>query len=305
LPAIWLVAAEPETHHNAFATFLHLQERPTNMGVHPTALVADEAELGENTQIGPYCLVGPGVRLGQGCRLLSHVVIEGDTWLGDRCVVYPQAVLGTTPQDKKLQENPKPAKLRIGADNQIREHVTIHGGTPHGAGVTSIGDHNMFLAGSHVGHDAIIGDDVVFTNGAMAAGHTEIQDRAILGAMVGIHQFARVGQHAMIGAGAMLSKDAPPYALVQGDRARLVSVNVVGLRRAGFPSEQIAIVKHAYRGLFWTAGTLQERVAHTQALGKEHPEVQVILDFIAGSRRGLLMPRRRHEAREGEYLQEG
>jgi UDP-N-acetylglucosamine acyltransferase len=275
------------------------------MGVHPTALVADEAEIGEGVEVGPYCLVGPMVHLARGCRLMSHVVIDGDTWLGRDCVVYPQAVLGTTPQDKKLQDNPEPSKLRIGDSNQIREHVTIHGGTPHGIGVTSIGDHNMFLAGSHVGHDALVGNHVVFTNGAMAAGHTEIQDCAILGAMVGIHQFARVGQHAMIGAGAMLSKDAPPYALVQGDRARLVSVNVVGMRRAGFTGEQIAIVKGAYRGLFWHAGTLQERVARGQRLGQQHREVQVILDFIGGSRRGLLMPRRRHEIREGEYLQEG
>ncbi len=277
------------------------------MGVHPTALVAPEAELGEDVEIGPYCLIGPKVRLGKGCRLFSHVVIDGDTWLGDDCVVYPQAVLGTTPQDKKLQADPKPSRLRIGNNNQVREHVTIHGGTPHGTGVTRIGADNMFLAGSHVGHDAIVGDNVVFTNSAMAAGHTEIQDHAILGAMVGIHQFARVGQHAMIGAGAMLSKDAPPYSLVQGDRARLVSVNTVGLRRAGFVSEQIAVVKRAYRSLFWNAGTLKERVFRVQGLGQKHPEVQVILDFIDGSRRGLLMPRRKHEheIKEGEYLQEG
>ncbi len=275
------------------------------MGVHPTALVADEAEIGEDVEIGPYCLIGPMVQLGRGCRLLSHVVIDGDTWLGSDCVVYPQAVLGTTPQDKKLQLDPQPSKLRIGRNNQIREHVTIHGGTPHGTGVTHIGDNNMFLAGSHVGHDSAVGNTAVFTNGAMAAGHTEIQDHAILGAMVGVHQFARVGQYAMVGAGAMLSKDAPPYSLVQGDRARLVSVNIVGLRRAQFTSDQIAAVKRAYRGLFWDAGTLRERVSRSKGLGQEYPEVQVILDFIGGSRRGLLMPRRKHEIREGEYLQEG
>ena len=272
------------------------------MGVHPTAIVADGAELDEDVEIGPYCLVGPRVRLGSGCRLISHVVIEGDTWLGEGCILYPQAVLGTTPQDKKLRSEDDPSKLRIGAANQIREHVTIHGGTSHGTSVTRIGDHNMFLAGSHVGHDTIVGNHTIFTNGAMAAGHTEIQDHAILGAMVGIHQFARVGQYAMIGAGAMLSKDAPPYSLAQGDRARLVSVNVVGLRRAGFTGEQVALVKRVYRRLFWRAGTLKERVDRVQSLAKEHPQIQIIIDFISKSRRGLLMPRGKHELREDEHL---
>ncbi|MHC4077614.1 MAG: acyl-ACP--UDP-N-acetylglucosamine O-acyltransferase [Planctomycetota bacterium] len=275
------------------------------MGVHPTAIVADGAEIDEEVEIGPYCVIGPMVRLGRGCRLLSHVVIEGDTWLGEGCILYPQAVLGTTPQDTKLPSDPRPNKLRIGSSNQIREHVTIHGGTPHGTNITRVGDHNMFLAGSHLGHDTIVGNHTVFTNGAMAAGHTEIQDHVILGAMVGIHQFARVGQYAMIGAGAMLSKDAPPYSLVQGDRARLVSVNVVGLRRAGFAGDRVTVVKRAYRTLFWHAGTLRERIARLKELGEGNPEVQIILDFIDGSRRGLLMPRRRHEPREEETLQDG
>ncbi len=275
------------------------------MDVHRTAIVADGAELGEDVEIGPYCLIGPMVRLGNGCHLLSHVVIDGDTWLGEHCCVYPQAVLGTTPQDKKLHSQPEPSKLRIGDANQIREGVTIHGGTPHGINVTRIGNNNMFLAGSHVGHDTIVGNHTVFTNGAMAAGHTEIQDHAILGAMVGVHQFTRVGQMSMIGAGAMLSKDAPPYSLVQGDRARLVSVNTVGLRRAGFSGDEIAAVKHAYRSLFWRGGILEQRVEEFKELGHQHPQVQAIFDFIGGSHRGLVMPQCKHELTESEHLYEG
>jgi UDP-N-acetylglucosamine acyltransferase len=274
------------------------------MGVHPTAIVADGAQLGEGVEIGPYCLVGPMVRLGNGCRLLSHVVVDGDTWLGERCTIFPHAVLGTTPQDKKLHAQRAPNRLRIGDDNQIRETVTIHGGTPHGINVTRIGDHNMFLAGSHVGHDTIVGDHTIFTNGAMAAGHTEIQDHAILGAMVGIHQFARVGQRSMIGAGAMLSKDAPPFSLVQGDRARLVSVNIVGLRRAEFSGDEIAAVKQTYRRLFWRGGLLEQRVAELKEFGQEHPQVQKILDFISGSHRGLVMPHGKHELTENEQVQD-
>jgi acyl-ACP--UDP-N-acetylglucosamine O-acyltransferase len=150
-------------------------------------------------------------------------------------------VIGCHPQDKKLKNGDLGGKLRIGSHNRIREHVTIHGGTTFGGGQTTIGDHNMLLVGAHIGHDATVGNHVVFTNGAMAAGHTVIGDRAILGAMVGIHQFARVGKLAMVGAGAMVSHDAPPFATVQGDRAKLVAVNLVGLHRNGYSPEQKAL----------------------------------------------------------------
>src|SRR5690606_18298387 len=143
-------------------------------------------------------------------RLVAHVVIDGDTWVGEDCELFPFCSVGTTPQDKKLKSTGEPARLRIGNNNRIREHVTIHGGTPFGGGTTTVGNDNMLLVGAHIGHDATVGSNVVFTNGAMAAGHTEIGDRAILGAMVGIHQFARVGKLAMVGAGAMVSHDAPP-----------------------------------------------------------------------------------------------
>ena len=181
--------------------------------VHTTAVVADGAVLAEGVEIGPYCVIGPRAHLGHNCRLHSHVVIQGDTSLGADCELFPFAVLGTRPQDKKLRPEDASGALRIGSDNVIREHVTIHGGTAPGPGVTTIGDHNMFLAACHIGHDAKIGNEVVFTNAAMAAGHTVVGDRTVLGAMVGIHQFARVGALAMIGAGAMLSHDAPPFAL--------------------------------------------------------------------------------------------
>ncbi|MCB9888948.1 MAG: acyl-ACP--UDP-N-acetylglucosamine O-acyltransferase [Planctomycetes bacterium] len=265
------------------------------MAVHPTAIVADGAELGADVEIGPYCVVGPQVRLGDGCRLQSHVVVDGDTWLGAGCSVFPHAVLGTTPQDKKLDGKPVSSKLRIGDHNQIREFATVHGGTEYGGGVTQIGSHNMLLVGSHIGHDAVVGDHVIFTNGAMAAGHTLVGDHAILGAMVGVHQFARVGPFSMIGAGAMLSKDAPPFSLVQGDRARLISINTVGLKRSDFRTHEIANIKRAFRRLFWHGGLLEERVAAVAELAAEDHNVRSIVAFIRESRRGLVMPRGRHE----------
>ena len=262
------------------------------MAVHPTAIVAPGAVLGDEVEIGPYCIVGPRVQLGARTRLAAHVVVDGDTRIGPDCEIHPFAVIGAPPQDKKLKPGESGGKLRIGAGNRMREHVTIHGGTHYGSGVTTIGDHNMFLVGAHVGHDASVGNHVVFTNGAMAAGHTSIDDRAILGAMVGIHQFARVGKMAMVGAGAMVSHDAPPFAIVQGDRAKLVAVNLVGLHRNGFTGEQKALVKRVFRLLFWRAGTLHQRLEFVRgsALHRD-PICREIVEFVATSKRGVCSPR--------------
>lgn len=267
-------------------------KKTRDVKVHQTALIADGADLGEGVEIGPYCIIGPETRIGPGCRLHAHVVIQGDTDLGANCELFPFAVLGTKPQDKKLAGTMTLGVLRIGDNNIIREHVTIHGGTPHGRGLTSIGNRNMLLAGCHIGHDSSVGSDVIFTNAAMVAGHTWIGDRAVLGAMVGIHQFARVGELAMIGAGAMLSHDAPPFALVQGDRARLVGVNLVGMRRAGIGSEDSTAVKRAYRMLFWHNGRLTERIESVRKSElANNLSVRRVLDFIADSHRGVCMPR--------------
>lgn len=272
------------------------------MGIHPTAVVAAGAELGDDVEIGPYCVLGPQVRIGNGTRLHAHVVVHGDTVLGEECEVFPFAVLGTTPQDKKLQSRELPgAGLRIGNHNRIREHVTIHGGTPFGGGITSIGNHNMLLVGSHIGHDATLGDHIVMTNGAMVAGHTVIEDRAILGAMVGVHQFARVGTLAMVGAGSMLSHDAPPFSMVQGDRARLVGVNAVGLHRNHIDAERTALIKRVYRLLFWRNGNLTEKMEFVRKSAFGHDDACLqILDFVAASRRGVCMPRSGRRGNSGD-----
>lgn len=264
----------------------------STMGIHPTAIVANGAELGEDVEIGPFCTVGPQVRLGARTRLLAHVVVDGDTWLGTDNELYPFAVVGSYPQDKKLKNGEPGGRLRIGNHNRIRESVTIHGGTRFGGGQTTIGDHNMLLVGSHIGHDATVGNHVVFTNGAMAAGHTEIGDRAILGAMVGIHQFARVGKLAMIGAGAMVSHDAPPFGTLQGDRAKLVAVNLIGLQRNGYTPAQKALIKRVFRLLFWRAGTLHQRLELVRNTPlHDDPICREIVDFVAASKRGVCSPR--------------
>jgi UDP-N-acetylglucosamine acyltransferase len=262
------------------------------MTIHATAIVDPAAEFGEDVEIGPYSIVGPRVRLGAGTRLHAHVVVEGDTWLGEQCEVFPFASIGCQPQDKKLRCDDPGGRLRIGARNRIREYVTIHGGTEHGSGQTTIGDDNMLLVAAHIGHDATVGNGIVFTNGAMAAGHTEIGDRAILGAMVGIHQFARIGRLAMIGAGAMVSHDAPPFSMVQGDRARLVGVNLIGMQRNGLGSEQKAIVKRVFRLAFWRTGPLHQRLEAVRSSSLwSDPLCREIIDFVAASKRGVCNPR--------------
>lgn len=228
--------------------------------------------------------------------LHSHVVVEGNTSLGARCEIFPFAVVGTRPQDKKLKGvSPEEAegRLVIGDDNEIREHVTLHGGTPFGGGQTTIGDRNMFLVGTHVGHDATIGSDVIFTNGAQAAGHVDIGDHVILGGMVGLHQFARIGSWAMVGGGAMVSSDVPPYCLVQGDRARLVGANVVGLRRGGFSSEKQMMIKKILRLIFWRDGLLEERLANARAFADGDADALKIIEFVESSERGIVSPRGR------------
>jgi UDP-N-acetylglucosamine acyltransferase len=261
------------------------------MDVHPTAIIHDGARLGADVSVGPYCVVGPLVRLGDRCRLHAHVVIDGDTHIGHDTEIWPYASIGYIAQDKKLTPDSPMGALRIGAHNKIREYVTISPGTPKGTGVTKLGDHNMLLIGSHIGHDAELGSHIVMTNGSMTAGHTTIADRAILGAMVGVHQFCRVGRLVMLAAGAMCSKDAPPFAMVHGDRARIRGVNVIGMRRAGMSLADVAVVKRAYRLLFWRSEVISSRLEKVRATMGDHPLVNEILEFIEGTKRGVLMAR--------------
>jgi UDP-N-acetylglucosamine acyltransferase len=262
------------------------------MTIHPSAVVAPGAELAAGVTVGPYCFVGPRVRLDAGTRLHAHVVVDGDTWIGAGCELFPFASIGCQPQDKKLSCDDPGGRLRIGARNRVREYVTIHGGTTYGSGQTTIGDDNMLLVGSHIGHDATVGNGTVFTNGAMVAGHTHIGDRAILGAMVGVHQFARVGRLAMLGAGAMVTLDAPPFATVQGDRARLVAVNLIGLRRNGFDEAQRALVKRVFRLVFWRQGAMHQRLELVRGTPLwADPLCREIVEFVAASKRGVCSPR--------------
>ena len=253
--------------------------------IHPTAIVSDGAVVGDGTRIGAYSIIGPDVRLGEGCDIGPHVVIEGPTTLGDRNHVFQFASLGAPPQDLKF--GGEDTKLSIGSDNTIRESVTINRATVEGGGVTTVGDHNLFMAYAHVAHDSNIGSHVVMANCASPAGHVTVEDYAIVGGLAAIHQFCRVGESAMLGGGAMAVLDVPPFCIATGDRAKLQGPNVVGLKRRGLTDDAIRNVRAAYRILFQSNLLLADALARLDEEYSDSPEVQKMADFIRASKRGV------------------
>jgi UDP-N-acetylglucosamine acyltransferase len=257
--------------------------------IHPTAIVDPEAEIGEGVEIGPYAYVGPSVVLGKDCIVHSHAHIQGNTILGERNQIFPYALIGTPPQDKKYKG--EDVYLYIGNDNVIREFVTMNPGTVAGGGKTVIGNRNLFMAYVHVAHDVHIGDDCVFANMVQFAGHVIVENRVNIGGMCGIHQFVRIGELAMIGGGSMVAKDVPPYCLVAGNRpAVLRGINRVGLERAGFSPEVILAIKEAYRILFRRGKLLPDAISEVEEEFKEFPEVLKMVHFLKHSERGVTRP---------------
>jgi UDP-N-acetylglucosamine acyltransferase len=258
-------------------------------GVHPSAIVAPEARIGEDVTIGPFCLVGPDVTLGDGVTLRSHVVVEGKTEIGARTVVYAFAALGARPQDLKFAG--EDSTLVIGEDNTIREGVTMNPGTADGGLVTRVGSHGLFMVGAHIAHDCVVGDHVILANNASVAGHCTVGDHAILGGLSGVHQFVRIGAHAFIGGLAGVVDDVIPFGMAVGNRANLSGLNVVGLKRRGFTREQVQELRKAYRLLFSPEGGFSERVADVESMFSDNEAVQQIVAFIkARSDRPICQP---------------
>jgi len=259
--------------------------------IHPTAIVDAKAELADDAEIGPYCLVGPNVKLGARTRLKSHVVIEGITQIGEDCEIGAFASLGAPPQH--LAYKGEPTRLVIGDRNQIREHVTMHTGTPVGRWETTIGSDGLFCVGTHVAHDCLVGNHVILINSAVIGGHVIMEDYAYMGGLSAAHQYSRIGQHAFVGGMAGVNHDVIPYGSVWGNHAHLEGLNLVGLKRRGFSREVINSLRAAYRMLFAEEGTFQERVEDAAEAYAGSPEVMIILDFIrADANRPLTMPQR-------------
>ncbi len=263
--------------------------------IHPTAIVEPGAKLGEEVTIGPYCIVGPEVELGEGVSLTSHVVVAGRTTIGPNTRIYPFASIGHPPQDLKYKG--ESSQLVIGANNVIREYVTMNPGTEGGGMVTQVGNNGLFMIGAHVAHDCKIGNHVIMANNATLAGHVEVGDWAILGGLSAVHQFVRVGHHAMIGGMSGVEYDVIPYGSVMGDRARLSGLNVVGLKRRRFSREDIHALRAAYRLLFAQEGAMAERLADVETMFGDNKPVMDIVNFIRfDSSRSMCQPRAEHAA---------
>ncbi len=259
--------------------------------IHATAIVDARACLGADVEVGPYSIVGPAVVLGDRVRLASHVVLDGHTEIGEDCVIHPFALLGAPPQH--AGHKGEPTRLRIGARNVVREHVTMHCGTAMGRGVTTVGSDGFFMAGCHVGHDCVVGDKVTMANTATLGGHVVVEDHVIIGGLAAAHQNTRIGRHAFVGGMAGVNHDVIPFGNVWGNHAHLEGLNLVGLKRRGFSREVINTLRAAYRMLFAEEGTFQERVEDTAAAYRDSAEVMEILAFIrADASRPLTTPQR-------------
>lgn len=229
-----------------------------NIEIHPTAVVAQNVRLADGVYIGPHVVVGDGVSLGEDTRLLPSCVVLGPTVLGARNVVHPFAVLGAEPQDRSHAG--EPTELIVGDDNVFREHVTVHRGTAKDRGQTRIGSSCLLMVGSHVAHDAVLGDGVTLTNGVLLGGHVRIGDYAVIGGGAAIAPFVRIGESAFVAGGAMVENDVPPFVIAQGDRARIRALNVVGLKRRGVEEVSRRALANAFRLLY------RSKVPHASAL---------------------------------------
>ena len=246
--------------------------------IHPTAIVDSGAELADDVEIGAFSTVGPQVKLAAGVRLVSHVVIEGATEIGEGTIVHPFAMLGGAPQH--LAHKGEPTRLVIGPRNTIREHVTMHTGTVAGGGVTRVGSDSLFMVASHVAHDCVVGDRVTFANNATLGGHVHVGDGVFMGGLCAAHQYTRIGRFAFVGGVSAVTKDVIPFGSVWGSQAVLGGLNLVGLKRRGFRREVINELRAAYRLLFAPEGTFQERLDDLEAAHGGSPEVMEIVDFI-------------------------
>jgi UDP-N-acetylglucosamine acyltransferase len=254
-----------------------------------TARVADGAVIGEGTSIGPYCIIGCDVVVGSNCKLMSHVQVMGHTSIGDGCVISPFVVLGGAPQD--LSYRGEPTRLEIGAECTLREGVTMNVGTVKGGGLTKVGARGYYMNNSHVGHDCVVGNDVIFATSATLGGHCEIGDFVYIGGLSAVHQFTRIGPQVMVGGVCGVRGDVIPFGLVNGQYAALEGLNLIGMKRRKFTKQRLATVRAFYQKLFHGPGIFAERLESVQPLAGDDPAIEEILGFIKdGKHRPLCLP---------------
>jgi UDP-N-acetylglucosamine acyltransferase len=254
------------------------------MPIHKTADVAKKAKLGKGVSIGAYAVVGPDVTIGAGTEIGEHCVITGDTAIGQRCRIFSGAVVGSSPQDLKYKG--QRSRLEIGDNNIIREYCTLNPGSEEGT-ITFVGNKNLFMAYSHIAHDCRVGNECVFANNATLAGHVTVEDKAVIGGLVAVHQFVRVGRLSIIGGCSKVVQDIPPYSTCDGHPARVYGLNLVGLRRNKFSKDDIMSLDKAFRILFSSGLTLKNAAEALEKQAGLNNEVSYLLDFIRHSQRGI------------------
>jgi UDP-N-acetylglucosamine acyltransferase len=250
------------------------------------AVISDQAQLAPDVRVGPFSVIGAGVVIGPRTVVGPHVVINGPTTIGADNRILQFASLGDAPQDKKYQG--EPTRLEIGDRNIFRENCTANRGTTHDQGVTRIGSDNLFMAYSHVAHDCVVGSNTVFANCAALGGHVEIGDWVILGGLTAVHQFTKIGAHAFLAGGAIVTRDVPPYVMVAGNPAAPHAVNAEGLRRRGFSEPQIRNIRDAYRVLYRSELKLAEALARLEPQAARFPEIRAFVDFVHASTRSIV-----------------
>jgi len=256
--------------------------------IHPSAVVSDKASIGEGVVIGAFCTVDEHVTLGDGCELLSHVSITGRTRVGKNNRFFPFCSIGAEPQDLKFHD--EPSEVNIGDNNTFREYVTVHRGTEGGGMLTKIGNNNLFQTYTHVAHDCQIGNGIVLACSAILAGHVEVHDGAIVGAMSAVHQFCRIGKNVMLGATCTVLKDMPPFTIAGGGYSMSLSgLNTVGLKRKGFTNDDIRALKQVYKIVFMGSGKLSDRLIEAEKLNLNNAHADELLTFVQDSERGVMM----------------
>jgi UDP-N-acetylglucosamine acyltransferase len=259
------------------------------MMIDPTARIEDGAMIGEGTSIGPYCVIGPHVVIGANCNLIAHVYITAQTTIGDGCTIYPFVSLGGPPQS--LSHRGEVTRLQVGQGCTIREQATMSAGTLAGGGITRVGDRGYFMNCSHVGHDCIVGNEVIFATSATLGGHCEVGDLVFMGGFSSAHQFVRIGLQTMVGAASCVRGDVIPYGLASGQYASLAGLNIIGMKRRKFSRDRLAVVVAFYQKLFHRPGLFAERLHGVRHLAGADPAIAEILTFIDAERhRALCLP---------------
>ena len=257
--------------------------------IHPTALIDPAAQLAADVEVGPFAMVGPHVQIGARTRIGAHCVIDGHTTIGEDNVFHPNSTIGGPPQDKKYAG--EPTRLEIGHRNTVREYCTFNTGTAQDVGVTRIGDDNWIMAYVHIAHDVQLANKTILANNATLAGHVHVGDWVIIGGLTGVHQFVKIGAHAMIGFASAINQDVPPFIMADGNPPSARGFNIEGLRRRGFGPERIAAVKAMYRQIYRNGLTLEQAREAIDTLAQEHPEAQqdvaMMQAFLQGSTRGI------------------